>query len=117
MILISNHNPGECHSAAVELGEELAGLTLGRTRPRFSLGIGLDFDIDRGLTISQVVSGSAAERDGLKSGDRLISANGMPFREDALAVLDPYLATGEKIEFAVERDGKSIKIGVKPNPR
>ncbi len=119
MILISNRNPdgGQCQSAAGELGEEIAGLTLGRTRSRFSLGIGLDFDTDRGLTISQVVSGSAAERDGLKSGDRLISANGTPFGEDALAVLDPYLATGEKIEFAVERDGKSMKIGVKPNPR
>ncbi len=118
MILISNRNPDGGQSAcSVEWGEELAGLTLGRTRPRFSLGIGLEFDSDRGLVISQVVSGSAAERDGLKSGDRLISANGTPFREDALAVLDPYLATGEKIEFAVERDGKSMKIGVKPNPR
>ena len=117
MILISNRNPDGGQSAAVALGEEIAGLTLGRTRPRFSLGVGLEFDSDRGLTISQVVSGSAAERDGLQSGDRLISANGTPFGDDALAVLDPYLASGEKIEFAVERDGKSMKIGVKPNPR
>jgi CubicO group peptidase (beta-lactamase class C family) len=117
MILISNSNPGGDQSAAVELGEEIAGLTLGRTRSNFSLGVGLDMDSDRGLTISQVVSGSAAERDGLKSGDRLISANGTPFGDDPLAVLEPLLATGEKIEFVVERAGESMKIGVKPNPR
>jgi len=117
MILISNYNPGGGDSAAVRLGEELAALTAGRTPAKFSLGVGLDLDTDRGLTISQVVAGSAADRDGLKSGDRLISANGIPFGEDPMAVLDPYLATGEKIEFAVERDGKPMKIAVKPNPR
>ena len=117
MILISNYNPDGGQSAAVELGEELAALTLGRTRPRFSLGVGLDMDMERGLVISQVVPGSAAERDGLKSGDRLISANGKPLGDDPMAVLAPLLATGEKIEFGVERDGKSMKVGVKPNPR
>ena len=79
--------------------------------------VGLDFDTDRGLTISQVVPGSAAERDGLKTGDRLISANGTSFGEDPLQVLDPYLATGARIEFAVERDGKPLKVAVRPNPR
>jgi len=117
MILISNHNPDGGRSAAVELGEALAGLTLGRTRPRYSLGVGLEYDTDLGLTVSQVVPGSAAERDGLKVGDRLISAGGTPFGEDALAVLDPYLATGKKIELAIERDGKAIEVVVKPNPR
>ena len=50
----------------------------------------------RGLTVSQVVPGSAAERDGLRTGDRLLSANGKPFGDDALAILDPFLATGER---------------------
>ncbi len=117
MILISNYNPDGGQSVAVELAESLAALTQGRTRPGFSLGIGLDFDTDQGLTVSQVVPGSAAERDGLKTGDRLISANGIPFGDDPLAVLDPFLASGERIKFAIERDGKSMTVGVKPNPR
>jgi len=117
MILISNHNPGGGQSGAVALAEDLASLTLGRTRPKFSLGIGLDFDTDRGLTVSQVVSGSAAERDGLKSGDKLISANGTPFGDDPLAVLDPFLASGERIDFAIERGGKKMSVAVKPKAR
>lgn len=55
-----------------------------------------ELDTDRGLAISQVVAGSAADRDGLKSGDRLISANGIPFGEDPMALLAPYLATGKR---------------------
>jgi len=117
MILISNHNPNGGESGAVSLAEDLAGLSLGRTRPKFSLGIGLDMDTERGLTVSQVVPGSAAERDGLKTGDRLISANGTPFGDDPMAVLDPFLASGEKIKFGIERDGKKLNVGVKPNPR
>ncbi len=117
MILISNYNPDGEQSGAVALAEELASLTQGRTRPKFSLGIGLDFDTDRGPTVSQVVAGSAAERDGLKTGDRLISANGNLFGDDPLAVLDPFLASGEKIQFAIERDGEKMTVDVKPNPR
>ena len=117
MILISNYNPDGEQSGAVALAEDLAGLAQGRTRPKFSLGIGLDFDTDGGLTVSQVVSGSAAERDGLKTGDRLISANGKPFDDDPLAVLDPFLASGETITFAIERDGKKMSVALKPNAR
>lgn len=117
MILISNYNPDGGQSVAVELAENLAALTQDRTRARFSLGIGLEIDTEKGLTVSQVVPGSAAQRDGLKTGDRLISANGIPFGDDPLAVLDPFLASGERIKFAIERDGKSMTVGVKPNPR
>jgi CubicO group peptidase (beta-lactamase class C family) len=117
MILISNYNPDGGDSTAVALAEDIANLTMGRTRPRFSLGIGLEMDSETGLTVSQVVAGSAAERDGLKTGDRLISANGTPFGDDALAVLDPFLASGEKITFAIEREGKKLSVGVQPNPR
>ena len=117
MILISNYNPNGGQSGAVTLAEDLARLSLGRTRPKFSLGIGLDFDAEAGLTVSQVVAGSAAERDGLMMGDKLISANGNAFGEDPLAVLDPFLANGEKIKFAIERDGEKMTVGVKPNPR
>lgn len=117
MILISNYNPDGGQSVAVELAENLAALTQDRTRARFSLGIGLEIDTEKGLTVSQVIPGSAAQRDGLKTGDRLISANGIPFGDDPLAVLDPFLASGERIKFAIERDGKSMTVSVKPKAR
>jgi len=117
MILISNYNPDGGQSSAVQLAEELAGLSQGRTRPKFSLGIGLDFDSDLGLTVSRVVTGSAAERDGLQAGDKLTRANGNPFGDDPMAVLDPFLASGERIEFAIVRDGKKMTVAVKPDPR
>jgi len=40
-----------------------------------------------------------------------------PFGDDPMAVLDPLLASGEKITFAIERDGKEMSVGVKPDPR
>ncbi len=117
MILISNYNPSGMQSRSVALGEELAVLVLAQTGPRFSLGVALGFDSDRGLVVSRVVPGSAAERDGLQAGDGLISANGTPFGDDPLAVLDPLLAAGKRIEFKIEREGKQMTVGVKPNPR
>ena len=117
MILVSNSNPDGGESAAVAPAEELAQLATAGSLPEFSLGVALEFNPELGLTISQVGPGSAAERDGLKAGDRLLSANGRSFGEDPLAVLDPYLRSGEKIEFALERDGKAVTVTVKPNPR
>ena len=117
MILISNFNDAGEDSKAVALGLELAELVLAAGRPPFSLGIGLEFDSEVGLSVSQVAPGSAAERDGLRAGDGLISANGLPFGDDPMAVLDPLLRTGERINFEVLRDGKQLIVAVQPNPR
>ena len=119
MILISNGNPEGGQSPAVEFGEQLAGLAMAGTRTgaRFSLGVALELDSERGVTVAQVVPGSAAERDGLKPGDGLIAANGTPFGDDPLAVLEPLLLVGDRIEFKVERNGKEMTVSVKPDPR
>jgi serine protease Do len=72
---------------------------------------------DEGIFVDEVIEGGAAERDGLKAGDRLVKANGQEFGEDPLAVLRPFLSKGDKITFEIERDGESMKVDVKPNPR
>jgi len=116
-ILISNYAPGGGQSRAVALGEALANLADAASAPRYSLGVGLEFDPQQGLTISRVMPRSAAERDGLKVGDVLLKAGGQSFGDDPLAVLDPYLESGKAVPFSIERDGKAMEITVKPNPR
>ena len=117
MILLSNNNPQGGDSPAVRLAMELAELAQAGSRPPFSLGVGLEFDPETGLSISGVMPGSAAERDGLQAGDRLVSANGQAFADDPMAVLEPLLATGERIEFRVVRAGKELTLAVKPDRR
>lgn len=117
MILISNSNPQGENSPAVALAEGLAELVLARTLPKFSLGVALEVDPEHGVTVSRVMPQSAAERDGLKVGDRLLQANGQPLGDDPLAVLEPYLTAGGKIEFAIERDGKPMTLTVTPGKR
>jgi CubicO group peptidase (beta-lactamase class C family) len=117
MILISNYNPPDRVGQTTQFAEALALLSLGRSMPRFSLGVRLEVDHEQGVTIAGVVEGSAAERDGLQAGDRLIGAGGTPFDGDPLDVLDPFLSSGDPIEFEIERAGKSMKVTVKPDPR
>ena len=61
--------------------------------------------------------GSAAEKGGLLAGDRLLEANGRPFGDDPLGVLDPYLQSGEPIDFKIVRDGEEKTLRVRPAPR
>ena len=68
-------------------------------------------------SIAEVVPGSAAEQQGLRAGDRLISANGTRINADPMSVLDPLLRTGDTIDFEIERDGDRMKVAVKPRPR
>lgn len=109
------------------LGRELASLVLAGQgtspsgeAPAYSLGVQLGIDAtDAGLVVlvDAVVPGSAAERDGLRPGDRLLSADGTPFGDDPLAVLDPLLRTGQTIRFEIERDGTRKTVEVTPRPR
>ncbi len=86
-------------------------------RNRYSLGIEMNIDSDVGVSIQRVISGSAAEKFGLKSGDRLISANGQSLLPDPMAVLDPLLASGDPITFKIERGNKQITVNVRPSLR
>ena len=70
-----------------------------------------------GVTIARVVPGSAADRDGLRAGDILLTAGGKPLVPDPLNVLDAYLRTGKAITFELERSGARQTVVVTPNPR
>lgn len=120
-ILITNANKpkrgggGETHF--VKVARAVGDLLLAPYRPKFSLGIEMDEGPDGTVEVGGVRPGSAAARDGLKPGDLLVSANGVPFGADPLAVLDPYLRNGGAITFAVRRGGETIEVVVTPNPR
>lgn len=116
-VLLSNSNPDGGESRTIALGEALGDLVASASAPPFSLGVGLAIDSETGLSIDRVMPDSAAERDGLRAGDRLISANGTAFGDDPMAVLDPLLREGDAIRFRISRDGKELTVKVQPNPR
>ena len=87
------------------------------TEAKFSLGISMIVGSDEGVIIQQVVEGSAAEKDGLQAGDRIVSVGGKPIGDAPMDVLDPYLKNGTPIEFEVDREGKTLTIRVTPLPK
>lgn len=117
VVVLSNSNPEGGDSPAVAFAEELAMLAARENAPPFSLGVGLEIDSELGVSVSRVVPGSAAERDGLLAGDVLVAVNGRALGRDPLEVLDPYLRSGEKMSFRVRRSGEEMTVAVKPNRR
>ncbi len=101
----------------VRLSREVGNFLLRPYLPKFRLGLGLDSGPGETTVAGMVVPGGAAERDGLREGDVLLSAGGVAFGDDAMAVLEPYLESGEPISFLVRRDGKELEVVVKPDPR
>ena len=101
----------------MRVSRAVGDLLLAPYRPKFSLGIAMAPGPDGTVEVSRVVPGSAAERDGLREGDLLVTAGGTAFGEDPLDLLDLYLASGETILFGVRRGGQELEIAVRPNPR
>jgi CubicO group peptidase (beta-lactamase class C family) len=120
-ITVTNANKPESEfddeTQFVRLSREIGNLLLSSYLPKFRLGIAMDPRPDGTIEITQVGPGSAAERDGLRQGDLLVSAGGVAFGEDPMTVLDPYLASGEPVVFVVRRDGRELEVTVRPNPR
>jgi CubicO group peptidase (beta-lactamase class C family) len=99
-----------------ELAQRLEQLVRG-PRAKFSLGIRMSVDLHEGVVIQDVLPDSAADKDGLQQGDRIVSINGSPSGDDPLKVLAPFLNSGTPIDFVVIRDGKTEKVRVTPLPR
>lgn len=109
------------------LARELSALVLagpsgrpGGDPPPFTLGVELGvLATDEGsqVVIERVIKGTAAERDGLRRGDQLISANRTPLGDDPLSVLSPFLATGRPVTFEILREGHLLIVEVVPRPR
>lgn len=91
-------------------------LVLDRSRPRFSLGVEMAPAADGGVEIVVVRPGSAAAEGGLRPGDVLVAAGGTPFGPDPLAVLDPYLQSGDPVVFRLRRAGDTVELTVRPAP-
>ena len=101
----------------VRLSRELGNLLLAEYLPKFRLGIDIDPGPDGTIALVEVTPGSAAERDGLRAGDLLVSAGGVSFADDPMAVLEPYLQSGDPVLFLVRRAGEELEITVTPDPR
>ena len=115
-VVMSNAGSPRTIPALRRLGRDLAQLASGRATARFALGVEMNVDAGQ-VIVARVVPGSAAERDGIRVGDRLITANDAPLGDDAGFALQDMLASGEPVRFVLERDGKRIEMSVKPNPK
>jgi CubicO group peptidase (beta-lactamase class C family) len=117
MIVMTNSNDHTSRERFERLTQALAALVSQSTAPKFSLGIAMAISDEGHVTVDQVVPGSAAEVGGLKPGDILLSANGIPFEGDPGSVLSGPLSDGSPIKFEVERSGKIVTLTAKPTPR
>lgn len=66
-----------------------------------------------GVTVAEVVAGSAAERDGLKFNDKITKIGGVPVANPIESVdkISSYFA-GDVVEFSIRRDGKERTVRV-----
>jgi CubicO group peptidase (beta-lactamase class C family) len=117
MMIISNTGSRGSMAGFRALGEALAGLVNAGKGNKFSLGIRMGIEGPDKVTLETVVEGGAASRDGLITGDTILTIGGKPIGDDPMALLDPYLQSGEAISFGIERSGKKMKVTVKPDPR
>ncbi|MDZ7814428.1 MAG: PDZ domain-containing protein [Planctomycetota bacterium] len=77
----------------------------------FSENAGIEFSKDDGVVISSVIRGSAADKAGVSSGDRLVSANGrMVFSEaDFRACLSALTHRSCELELVLLRNGELVR--------
>lgn len=119
-ILLTNANdpaPGEeDETPFVRVARAVGDLIVAPYLPRFTLGIALGRSPE-GTLVDEVRPGGAAERAGLRPGDLLLAAGGVPFGDDPMELLGPALESGEPLELRVRRDGEEIEITVRPEPR
>jgi len=80
------------------------------------VGINMDYDKERGVTIiSNVVSNSPAERAGFQAGDVLQGLNGIDYTEENKESLKTEYVSfhpGNEVTFKIERNGKTMDIEV-----
>jgi CubicO group peptidase (beta-lactamase class C family) len=116
MVMTSNATPPSRQREYVQLGSRLAELVNADLIPPTTLGLQLDVRPE-GVVVEAVAPGGAAERDGLRPGDVLLTAAGRPLRPRPGKVLDPLLRKGDPIDLEIERDGVRRTVRVTPSPR
>ena len=74
-----------------------------------------ELDRDRGVEVVQVLTGSPAERDGLRSEDLILEVNGVEVSgADDLQRLMDVSVIGRRVPLKVYRNGKMITVEVRP---
>jgi CubicO group peptidase (beta-lactamase class C family) len=117
MVVMSNAGTSKQMPRLRRLGEELTALVLDRKLARFTLGVQLEAPEGARLKVAGVLPGGPADRAGLRAGDVLVKAAGMPLDDKPVATLSKLLQSGDPIEFEIERGGKLQTVKVKPVPR
>jgi CubicO group peptidase (beta-lactamase class C family) len=117
MVVMSNVASSKTRPQLERLGQALTALVTDRKVAKFSLGIKLEMTDEGQVKIAEVIAGGAAQRDGLRDGDLVISAAGQALGNEPLSVLAPLLEKGEPIAFEIERAGKRLTVTVKPAPK
>ena len=96
----------------IEYGEVrrgMLGVIMQNLTPELSRAFGLDHH--RGVVISQVIEGTAAEAAGLKVGDVVVSINGSPVKSaSAMRNMVGMLRVGDEMSITVIREGKKKKL-------
>jgi serine protease Do len=88
------------------------GVRLQEVDANLALGLGLDEDV-RGAAVASVEEGSAAERDGLKSGDVITAVDGEKVESmQKLRTLIGHTAPGTKVKLTVMREGGRKEVAV-----
>jgi hypothetical protein len=106
----------ELQNKLIELQQRKGAPTMVGSAGLWGMVVGKDkTDEDPGVVVEQVMAGGAAAAGGLKAGDRLLTLDG----RWTDTVGDTYVAAslvkpGREVEVVVRRDGKELKLRVKP---
>lgn len=86
-----------------------------RSGPRMGLMPGYDETENRGMPVTGIIPGGAAELAGIRKGDLIIAIGGKPVKnvQDYMKAMAGCKA-GEEIELSLERDGKPLKVKATP---
>lgn len=106
-------------SVAKDRPEYVAGvggsMSGGPTGPKLGLMPRYDDAETKGMEVSGVVPGGAAEAAGIKKGDRIMAIAGKPVKnvQDYMKAMSG-LKRGEEVELTIERDDKTLKVKATP---
>jgi serine protease DegQ len=76
---------------------------------------GYDDEEKDGVLIGAIIEGGAADKAGLKTGDRIVALAGQPVKNiQSYMVLMRRQKVGQEVEVGVIRKGKKLTVKVKP---
>ncbi len=99
------------------LGSLLAGLLMACGGPG-GIHARMGYSEEHGVRVVDVPPGSAAERGGLRNGDRIVSIEGTPTSDLAYQEVVERLrgTSGTRVEIEVERDGEVVPLELLREP-